>query len=136
MTTTPRKQIIGGQIHHLDQTWKRGRKLSGRLGVIVMETKMTLQDIAYLNTADCHNITKIDYIVTQCNRETLSRVIQGKRNTPRYIKAIENAWHLPIATIRQIYREDKDREAIGEVPNIDEIIEFRVWYKSILREAA
>ncbi|EKR98392.1 hypothetical protein LEP1GSC125_1865 [Leptospira mayottensis 200901122] len=67
------------------------------------------------------------------HREDLAKTIKGIRNTPRYVKAIEESWGLPINEIRRIYREDKERDLMGEMLSIEEINKFADWYRSILK---
>ncbi|EPG82220.1 hypothetical protein LEP1GSC048_0666 [Leptospira santarosai serovar Shermani str. 1342KT] len=49
------------------------------------------------------------------------------------MKAIEASWGLPIEDIRRIYREDKERDSMGEMLSIEEINKFADWYRSILK---
>ncbi len=87
---------------------KRGRKLGSRLGIIRTETKISLTDIARIYTANrLRQQLKpetLNVAVTKCK---LSHVLANRDNSPAYVKAIESAWRLPIATIREYYQLDK-----------------------------
>lgn len=87
---------------------KRGRKLGSRLGIIKTETKISLTDIARIYIANrlpyhLKSETLNDRVIQVC----LSQVLANKDNSPAYIQAIESAWRLPIATIREYYQLDK-----------------------------
>lgn len=55
------------------------------------------------------NLTKLA-IENRTHKGDLSDVLSAKRNTPRLIRILETNTGLPIETIRQIYREDKNRK--------------------------
>ncbi|MDV6237838.1 hypothetical protein CH379_019605 [Leptospira ellisii] len=120
--------LLNGKLIHRGALWRRGRAMSERIGLIVIESKMTLRDIAFFYSNKwSHLVNSPDYM-GPCYREHLADVIKGTRNTPRYIKAIEESWGLPIADIRRIYREDKELERQGRSLNREEINTFANWY--------
>ncbi|MBE8363468.1 hypothetical protein [Leptospira borgpetersenii] len=124
--------LLNGKLIHRGGLWRRGRAMSERIGLIVIESKMTLRDIAFLYSETWSHISECKQM-GPCYREHLSDVIKGTRKTPRYVKALEESWRLPIEDIRRIYREDKERDSMGEMLSIDEINEFADWYRSILK---
>lgn len=126
------RAIINGKLIHKNRSWRRGRVMSFRIGLIVVESKMTLRDIAWFYSHECHHISGSGHMVA-LHREDLTHVIKGTRNTKRYVKAIEEAWGLPIDEIRRIYREDQELEAKGERLSEDEINKFANWYRSVLK---
>ncbi|KXZ28692.1 hypothetical protein AYB33_17755 [Leptospira santarosai] len=126
------RAIINGKLIHKNRSWRRGRVMSFRIGLIVVESKMTLRDIAWFSSQTCYHISEPGHMVT-LHRAVFSYVIKGTRNTKRYVKAIEEAWGLPIAEIRRIYREDQELEAKGERLSEDEINKFANWYRSVLK---
>lgn len=126
---------MNGQLKHRGRLWRRGRAMSERIGFITIESRMTLRDIAFLYSEKWPHISD-NRQMGPCHREHLAKVIKGTRNTPRYVKAIEESWGLPIEEIRSIYREDKEMEAKGEMPSIEEIKKFVDWYRSILKGKA
>ncbi|MBM9499347.1 hypothetical protein JWG44_03685 [Leptospira sp. 201903071] len=130
-TTKPARYLLNGEIVHYKRFWRRGRSLSQRLEQIVIETKMNLRDIAFKYSFGL-NTDQTDYL-GPLYREHLSEVVKGIRNTPRYAFAIEDSWKLPIETIRKIYREDKEREKLGQVLDPDSIREFVIWYSEVLK---
>ncbi|MDI7157180.1 hypothetical protein QMM53_11590 [Leptospira santarosai] len=124
--------LLNGKVIHRGGLWRRGRAMSDRIGLIVIESKMTLRDIAFLYSEKWSHIPGSKQM-GPCYREHLSEVIKGTRNTQRYAKAIEESWGLPIEDIRRIYREDKERDSMGEMLSIEEINKFADWYRSILK---
>ncbi len=56
----------------------------------------------------------------------ISEVLQGKRNTPRLVKALEKALGYPIDFLRQVYREDVERAKSGNPVSYDEALNW--WY--------
>ncbi|AVQ10701.1 Uncharacterized protein XB16_0354 [Leptospira santarosai] len=144
------RAIVNNKLIHRGDLWRRGRAMSERIRLIVIESKMTLRDIAFFYSEKCPHIAKPpDYMgadstarphITNSSeymgasyREDLAKVIKGIRNTPRYVNAIEESWGLPIDEIRRIYREDKELEAKGEQLSEDEINKFVNWYIQILK---
>ncbi|EMN91250.1 hypothetical protein [Leptospira weilii] len=130
----PKRFLVNGNVAHDRRFWRRGRILSQRLEQVIIESKFNLTDIAFKfsvgpNKYDSNLLGPIE-------RSHLSKVIKGIRNTPRYVNALEESWKLPIKTIRQIYKEDKERESKGEKLNFEEIREFANWYISILKSQA
>jgi len=71
------------------------RKLPTRLRYILSDRGLNLTILARNN---------------QTEKSHLSEVITAKRNTPRLVKLLETNTGLPIETIRQIYKEDKNRK--------------------------
>ncbi|WP_061223607.1 hypothetical protein [Leptospira weilii] len=142
--------LLNGQLIHRGDLWRRGRVMSERIGLIVIESKMTLRDIAFFYSSKCSHIVtqseqmgadsrtwhhiddSLSYMVP-IRREHLTNVIKGTRNTQRYVKAIEESWALPIEDVRRIYREDKERERLGEPYSREEIHTFANWYIQILK---
>ena len=88
---------------------RRGRKLGSRISELVVVSNLTLSDIARIYCANKlpqhlrHNVANV-VVTTKTN---LSHVLANRDNSPAYIKAIETAWRLPIATIREYYQLDK-----------------------------
>ncbi|MFQ3857125.1 hypothetical protein ACLK29_00720 [Leptospira kirschneri] len=139
------RAIVNGKLIHRGRLWRRGRMMSERIGLIVIESRMTLRDIAFFYSQSCpsitpeymdsgswHHIPDLGYMVP-IRREHLTHVIKGIRNTPRYAKAIEASWGLPIDEIRKIYREDKELETKGGQLSEEEINKFANWYRSVLK---
>ncbi|WP_017851998.1 hypothetical protein ACO1KB_19125 [Leptospira interrogans serovar Szwajizak] len=124
--------LLNGKLIHRGRLWRRGRAMSQRIELIVIESKMTLRDIAFFQSNRCQHIPESSYMLTY-DPAVLSHTIKGTRNTERYVKAIEESWGLPIEDIRRIYREDKERESSGEILSIEEINNFVNWYRSILK---
>ncbi len=58
----------------------------------------------------------------------LSKTIQGKRNTPRLVKALEKALGYSIDFLRQIYREDVQRAKAGKPVSA---LEANKWYRDL-----
>ncbi len=87
----------------------RGRKLGSRLAAIVNVSKVTLSDIARIYAANRVTAQLTTKTVVNCavTRAKLSHVLANRDNSPAYINAIESAWRLPIATIREYYQLDK-----------------------------
>ncbi|ABJ74896.1 hypothetical protein [Leptospira borgpetersenii] len=123
--------IVNREIVHEGKFWKRGRRLSQRLKQIIIESQLNLKDIEFKYSQN----SREDHLehTTSLYREHLADVIKGTRNTLRYIKAIEEAWKLPIETIRSIYREDKEAERKLEKLDPDSLQNFINWYREILR---
>lgn len=115
--------IRDGKLIHTNRSWRRGRKLTQRLDKIIQVTRMTLRDIAEFYTS-LATYTLINAHMLPIRVEHLSKIIQGKRNTPRYVKALEESWNLSIEDIRTIYTEDKAMEARGESWTILELRDF------------
>lgn len=126
------KRIIrNGEVVHFKGFWRRGRSLSQRLEQIVIESKLNLRDIAFKYSYDLSkNQTENSGPIY---REHLADVVKGIRNTPRYVIAIEDSWKLPIDTIRTIYREDKERERLGQLLDPESLQEFADWYSQTLK---
>ncbi|ULH29036.1 hypothetical protein FH581_017160 (plasmid) [Leptospira weilii] len=120
--------LLNGKLIHRGGLWRRGRAMSERIGLIVIESKMTLRDIAWYYSQKCQHITPGSNYMLTFDPAVLSHTIKGTRNTPRYIKAIEESWGLPIADIRRIYREDKEFERQGRSLSREEINTFANWY--------
>jgi hypothetical protein len=112
-----------GKLIHTNRAWRRGRKLTQRLDKIIQVTKMTLRDIAAYYSEVPTYVNPHSQMLAM-HVEDLSKVIQGKRNTERYVRALEDSWKLPIEEIRAIYREDKAMEARGESWTILELRDF------------
>ncbi|WP_061252171.1 hypothetical protein [Leptospira interrogans] len=127
--------ILNGQLKHRGRLWRRGRAMSERIGFITIESKMNLRDIAFLYSDKWSHISEYRE-KGPCHREHLADVIKGTRKTPRYVKAIEESWKLPIEEIRSIYREDKETKANGKMLSIEEIKKFVDWYRSIFKGKA
>jgi len=60
----------------------------------------------------------------------LYQVIRGEDNSPAYIRAIEECWKLPIAEIRAIYREDRERQTAGNPMTREELDNFSKYYRA------
>lgn len=87
---------------------KRGRKLGSRISELVSATGIKLTDIARIYTANRYpNNSDTRALNVRVITICLSQVLANKDNSPAYIKAIESAWRLPIATIREYYQLDK-----------------------------
>lgn len=112
-----------GKLIHTNRAWRRGRKLTQRLDKIIQVTRMTLRDIAELYSSLPPYINHHSHMVA-FHRYDFTKVIQGKRNTERYVKALEESWKLSIEEIRAIYTEDKAMEARGESWTILELRDF------------
>lgn len=87
----------------------RGRKLGSRLSAIVNASGSNLSDIARIYCANriYHTISRMDATNCVVARSNLSHVLANRDNSPAYVRAIESAWRLPIATIREYHRLDK-----------------------------
>ncbi|MCL8268148.1 hypothetical protein [Leptospira weilii] len=125
--------LLNGKLIHRGDLWRRGRVMSERIGLIVIESKMTLRDIAWYYSKKCQHITPGSNYMLTFDPAVLSHTIKGTRNTQRYVKAIEESWGLPIENVRRIYREDKERERLGEPYSREEIQTFANWYIQILK---
>ncbi len=89
---------------------KSGTRPSQRLAVIIKVSDRTLSDIARIyakNLPQHYRKKSVNVVVVKTN---LSHVLAGRDSSPAYIKAIEEAWRLPMAEIRAIYNEDRQRE--------------------------
>lgn len=124
---------MNGNLIHRGDLWRRGRVTSERIGLIVIQSKMTLRDIAWYYSQKCQHITPGSSYMLTFDPGVLSHTIKGTRNTPRYVKAIEESWGLSIEDVRRIYREDKERERLGEPYSREEINTFANWYIQILK---
>ncbi|KAK2618623.1 hypothetical protein CFV95_006135 [Leptospira interrogans] len=125
--------ILNGNLIHRGDLWRRGRVTSERIGLIVIQSKMTLRDIAWYYSQKWPHITPGPNYMRPFDQSHFTKVIKGTRNTPRYVKAIEESWGLSIEEIRRIYREDKERERLGEPYSREEINTFANWYIQILK---
>lgn len=142
--------LLNGNLIHRGDLWRRGRVMSERIGLIVIQSKMTLRDIAwYYSQKWSHLVKPLEHMGPDLNtrshitnspeymgpyyREHLAEVVKGTRNTLRYVKAIEESWGLSIEEIRRIYREDKERERLEEPYSREEINTFANWYIQILK---
>jgi hypothetical protein len=96
----------------MNRKWKCGRKLPGRLAVIVKVTRKPINRICanYFNA--CDNSHKL-------HEQVFRFVIKGQRNTTRYIEILESEWKLPISEIREIYSQDKQNP-----PDIRTLVDF------------
>ena len=92
---------------HSRRNAKRGRKLGSRLSIIIAETNLKLTDIARIYCANRLPQQLGLPTVIVVVKTNLSHVLANRDNSPAYIKAIESAWRLPIATIREYYQLDK-----------------------------
>lgn len=90
------------------------KRLNGRLGVILIRKKLTLRKLAMIaNKKFCDQWgTKvpIDRKNKKFRSAEMTEVIQGKRNTKRYVELLESTLGLDIATIRKWYKEDKGKK--------------------------
>lgn len=88
---------------------KRGRRPGTRLAEIIRASDLTLSDIARIYSANRtnHTIKQSNQFNCVAIRANLSHVLANRDNSPAYIQAIEKAWRLPIATIREYYQLDK-----------------------------
>ena len=109
------------------------KKIGGRLGVILGRKNLTLRKLARIanreSVNNTGNIAPIDpkntgrdsginknhvNPIDPKNDGSLSakftEVLQGKRNTVRYVELLERTFELDIETIRNWYREDRDRK--------------------------
>jgi hypothetical protein len=127
-------EVKNGNLYHDSRIWKRGRGITQRIDVIVSVTNLSLSDVARLSDSEVFTdgfdtITgNLGLIVSKSPtyRSNLCDTLAGRRNTPRYVRALENGWRLPIAELRRIYNEDKSRI---EPFTHAEIREFRDWYR-------
>ena len=109
------------------------KKIGGRLGVILGRKNLTLRKLARIanrdfvinqnaaNSIDYKNTSR-DFGINQNAVNSidpkndgslsakLTEVIQGKRNTARYVELLERTLELDIETIRNWYREDRGRK--------------------------
>lgn len=115
--------IRDGKLVHTNRAWRRGRKLTQRLDKVIQVTGMTLRDIAEFYSTLATYMQNGSHMLPM-RVEHLSRTIQGKRNTPRYVRALEESWKLSIEELRSIYTEDKAMEARGESWTILELRDF------------
>ncbi|TGK23410.1 hypothetical protein [Leptospira stimsonii] len=120
--------LLNGKLIHRGDLWRRGRAMSERIGLITIESKLTLRDIAFLYSSKWSHLVNSPNYMGPFYREHLADVIKGTRNTARYVIAIEESWGLPIADIRRIYREDKEFERQGRSLSREEINTFANWY--------
>ena len=109
------------------------KKIGGRLGVILGRKNLTLRKLARIanreSVNNTGNIAPIDpkntgrdsginknhvNPIDPKNDGSLSakftEVLQGKRNTARYVELLERTLELDIETIRNWYREDRGRK--------------------------
>ena len=93
--------------------WKCGRKLPGRLGVVVRVSRLPVNRLVY-------NYGQNDLIIYQPN---FMPVIQNKKNLIRYIEILEQNWKLSIAEIREFYAQDKLNP-----PSNAELMDFQESY--------
>lgn len=102
----------------MTKRWRCGRKLPGRLGIVVNITRKPINVI-------CPNYSQKTINSGILHEKNFREVIQGKRNTARYIEILETEWRLSIDEIRRFYAEDK-----GRVLTAKEISEFDAWYRA------
>lgn len=117
-------RIVDGQVRHNGRRWKCGRRISRRFEAIVQISGLTLSDVARLSA----NINDTSSLML-ARKEDISKTLSGRRNTPRYVQALESAWGLPIQELRRILREDKERLESGNPWTAGEIAEFAKWYR-------
>jgi hypothetical protein len=96
----------------MNRKWKCGRKLPGRLAVVVKITRKPINRLVYNYRNDCSNYTPV-------YQNHFTEVIQGKKNLTRYIEILEREWRLPISEIREIYSQDKQNP-----PDIRTLVDF------------
>jgi hypothetical protein len=95
----------------MNRKWKCGRKLPGRLAVVVKVTRKPINRIVSNYRQSCNNSTLYE--------NHFREVIKGERNLTRYIEILEREWRLPISEIREIYSQDKQNP-----PDIRTLVDF------------
>lgn len=125
------------------------RSSSPRIKQIIHTSRLTIADIAriYANnrkatllikqseselvvsnhTTNSKNKAVISSVAIRIN---LLKIISGQENCPAYIRVIEECWKLPIAEIRAIYREDRERQAAGNPITREELDNFSKYYRA------
>lgn len=132
---SPRRsaKVKNGQVIHPNRFWRRGRGITRRIDVIVDVSGLTLSDVARLAAVDFDNITQNPDLMLSSDKANLSATLAGRRNTRRYVQALERAWGLPIDELRRIYREDRERDTEWSA---QELNAFRDWYREATGRSA
>ncbi len=134
-----------GEYHKHSNHLNAGRRSSSpRIKQIIQTSRLTIADIARIYAQRRLLITDSNSeLVTQTKvtnykkksvisnlgaRVKLCETIAGRKNSPAYIRAIEECWKLPIAEIRAIYREDRERQAAGNPMTREELNDFSKYY--------
>lgn len=80
------------------------KTLPGRLGTILrMKQVYSLRKIEFVTN---DGKTSLIGDKNKFCHTAISRVLQGKRNTKRYIELLEKIFEMPIEQVRQWYKED------------------------------
>lgn len=140
----PKFTFKDGEYHKHSNHLNAGRRSSSpRIKQIIQTSRLTIADIARIyanNPANYKNkriIGGVDsnpanykekIVNSGVIRRQLVKVIATKDNSPAYIRAIEECWKLPIAEIRAIYREDRERQAAGNPMSREELNDFSKYY--------
>lgn len=121
-------RVTGDRIEFIgrSKTARRaGRRPGPRLAVIMDISGLTLSDIARIYATNRITLQLKNCTAVNCNvRVKLSEVLSCKDNSPAYIRAIENAWKLPIDRIRELHRLDRSKAPISR----EELSEFGKQY--------
>ena len=134
-----------GKYHKHSNHLNAGRRSSSpRIKQIIHISRLTVMDIAriYVNKRltitdsktellaqnKANNYKSKSVIVSLAVKINLHKTIYGKKNSPAYIRVIEECWKLPIEQIRAIYREDRERQAAGNPITRDELNDFSKYY--------
>ncbi len=120
------------------------RSSSPRIKQIIQTSRLTIADIAriyannptnYKNKSLISGVNPVNptnsrnkNVISGVIRIELVKVIASRENSPAYIRAIEECWKLPIAEIRAIYREDRERQAAGNPMSREELNDFSKYY--------
>lgn len=135
------------EYHKHSNHFNAGRRSSSpRIKQIIHTSRLTIADIARIYAQRRLSITKsnkeliaqnqainyeskpvIDSLAVKIN---LLKTVYGQKNSPAYCRVIEECWKLPIAEIRAIYREDRERQAAGNPMTREELDNFSKYYRA------
>lgn len=137
-----------GEYHKHSNHLNAGRRSSSpRIKQIIQTSRLTIADIARIY-AHNRNINGTNYraksvisavedngtnykskpVNSAVIHKKLIHVIASRENSPAYVRVIEECWKLPIAEIRAIYREDRERQAAGNPMSREELNDFSKYY--------
>lgn len=134
-----------GEYHKHSNHLNAGRRSSSpRIKQIIQTSRLTITDVARIYAQrrlliinsnselvaqkEATNYKPKTVISSPAVRVNLLKTLAGRKNSPAYIRAIEECWKLPIAEIRAIYREDRERQAAGNPMTREELNDFSKYY--------
>lgn len=124
--------VIKPKKYNRAEGFRSGRRIAKNrlLQIVVKKSEWQPSRIAKSVVFDFDDNNSIKKYCRQFCRKNFQKVLSGKRNTKHYIIALEKCWLLPISKIREIYKQDLERE-----PTHAERSEFVDYYESVINNA-